>query len=350
MRVASSPEQAGKAVSSAAPKRPRGVPSWGRVLATTIGLWASRRLLHLRRPRRALLLVICVLVLGAAAVGAVRLTSTSSRTARVTSPGRPHQGQVRSGGSAYGAVAASVRSQAAAWIASQVSGDGIIGCDPLMCAALRAHGVAASRLLPLGPAATAPGAGVIVASPSARTRLSQAGPALLASFGSGTSLVEVRAASPGGSTAYQPALRADLAARRSAAAQLLHSRRIAVSVQGAGQLQAGEVDSRLLVMLTVLASQRSWRVIAFGDASPGVPLTEAPFRQVIIAGADGRAGADGLGGADGLAAALALVRAQRGPYQPARVSIVRLAAGRTALRIDFAAPGPLGLLTGGAPR
>ena len=158
-----------------------------------------------------------------------------------------------------------------------------------MCAALAAHGVAASRLLPLGPAASSvPGADVIAASPLSRTGLSQEAPALLASFGSGGSLIEVRATSPGGAASYQAALAADVAARRSAGAQLLHSRRIEVGAQGTGQIQAGQVDSRLLIMLAVLASQRSWRVIAFGDASPGVPLTEAPFRQVIITGAGGR--------------------------------------------------------------
>jgi hypothetical protein len=94
-------------------------------------------------------------------------------------------------------------------------------------------------------------------------------------------------------------------------------------------------------------------VVAFGGGSPGVPLTQAPFRQVTITGPD----------AGGLAASLALVRAQRAPYQPAQAAIVRLpggpaaqgqsaqgqsAQGQLALRIDFAAPSPPGLLTGGA--
>ena len=65
---------------------------------------------------------------------------------------------------------------------------------------------------------------------------------------------------------------------------------------------------------------------------------EAPFREVTITGPD----------AADLAASLAMVRAQRGPYQPAQAAIVHLPGGLTALRIDFAAPGPLGLLTGGA--
>jgi hypothetical protein len=157
-------------------------------------------------------------------------------------------------------------------------------------------------------------------------------------------VVEVRTAPPGGSAAYQRAVAADLAARRSAGAQLLHSQRIGVAGPAAAQLQAGQVDSRLLIMLAMLASQHPWRVVAFGGASPGVAVAQAPFRQITITGPD----------AGDLAASLALVRAQNAPYQPAQAAIVRLPggqgvpAGQLALRIDFAAPSPLGLLTGGA--
>jgi hypothetical protein len=351
MQFTGSPkQQAEETARSAAPETPPRVPSWGPVLATTIRLWAARRLHRLRRSRQALLIAICVLAMGAAAVVVVRLTGTSSRAARVPASGSAHQSHAhrsqlpRSGSARSSAGVGTVRSQAAAWIAGQVGSDETIACDPFMCTALGAHGVASSRLLSLQPSASgAPGADVIVASPSAHARLSEDAPMLLASFGSGASLIEVRAISPGGAAAYQATLRSDLADRRSAGAQLMHSRRIEVSAQGAGQLEAGEVDSRLLVMLAVLASQHSWRVITFGDASPGVPSTEAPYRQVIIADADGR------GRAVSLAAALAVVRAQQVPYQPAQVTTVRLADGQTGLRIGFAAPSPLGLLTGSVP-
>ena len=69
-----------------------------------------------------------------------------------------------------------------------------------------------------------------------------------------------------------------------------------------------------------------------------VPLADAPLRQVIIAGTDGKA----------VATALALVRAQRAPYAPSQVTSVWLPGGQPGLRVDFAAPGPLGLLTGTA--
>jgi hypothetical protein len=220
-----------------------------------------------------------------------------------------------------------------------------------MCAALQAHGVAESRLLPVGPTTTGltglSDADVIVASPSIRGRfgpqLGDSAPALLASFGSGASLIDVRAAFAGGAAAYDSAVKADAAARQSAGAQLLRSQRIMVSPQGAAQLRAGEVDSRLLVMLAALASLQRLRVVAFGDASPGaqVPPAGLPLREVTITSAGGP------GGTAALAPVLAMVRAQRATYQPAFASIVDSAAGQPELLIEFAAPSPLGLLEGG---
>jgi hypothetical protein len=288
---------------------------------------------RLRHPRLALILAICVVVAAAAVVSVVQVGGTPSRTA---SAPRPHAVPPAWARGAAGAA----RMQAATWVAGQVSSAETIGCDPLMCVALLAHGVAASRLVPSGPAASgAVGADVVVGSGSA----AGAAPVLLASFGSGASVVEVRTAPPGGSAAYQRAVAADLAARRAAGMQLLHSQRIGVAGQAVAQLQAGQVDARLLIMLAMLASQHPWRVTGFAGASPGVPLADAPFREVTITGPD----------AADLAASLAMVRAQRAPYQPAQAAIVHLpggltAQGQLALRIDFAAPGPLGLLTGGA--
>jgi hypothetical protein len=359
-QVTGPPErQATETVRVPAPQaRPR-VPSWGPVLATTFRLWVARRWPRLRRSRRAWLAAICALAVAAvAATTVVQLTGTSSgqaasgQAARVRASERPGQspsaraGSARSSGAAAAAraQAATVRAQAAAWIAGQVGGDETIACDPVMCTVLGAHGVAPGRLLSLPPSASgAPDADIVVASPSAHAWLSADAPTLLASVGSGAHLIEVRAFFAGGAAAYQAALRSDLADRRSAAAQLLHSRRLEVSAQGAGQLATGEVDTRLMVTLAVLASQHRWRVIAFGDASPGVPLTEAPYRQVTIAAADGG------GGTAGLAAALAFLRAQQGLYQPAQVTTVRLAGGQPGLRIAFAAPSPLGLLAGSIP-
>jgi hypothetical protein len=323
-------------------------------------------------------LITLVLALAAIAVTVLRFSGTSTATARSASPGRTHparagqdaavqaraqaaraQAARAQAARAQAARAQAARAQAAGWIAGQVSSDEIIACDPAVCAALRAHGVAAARLLPVGPAtpgsagsagsAGLSGAGVIVASASIRSRFGprlsdEYAPVLLASFGSGASLIEVRAAFPGGGlAAYNSAVRADAAARQSAGAQLLRSQRIMVSPQGAAQLRAGEVDSRLLVMLAALASLQRLRVVAFGDASPAaqVPPADLPLREVTITSAGGR------GGAAGLAPILTMVRAQRATYQPALASIVHPAAGQAELLIEFGAPSPLGLLEGG---
>ncbi len=342
-------------------------PSWGQVVATTISLWLSRRMRrpgpgrragfrwpswHLsRRAARGLRLGLLVLALTAVAVTVLRFTAASAPAARSSLSGRPHQArasQARTHGASASATAVAL-AQAAAWITGQVGSHEVIACDPAACAALRAHGVAAGRLRPVLPATTSlSAADVIVASASIRSRfgrrLSQDyAPALLASFGSGASRIDIRASFPGGMAAYSSALRADFAARQSAGSQLLDSRRIMVSPQGARQLKAGEVDTRLLVMLAALASLQPLRVVAFGGAPPGVqaPSANLTLRQVIITSADGR------GGAAALAAVLAMVRAQRAPYRPALASIVDSAGGQAELLIEFAAPSPLGLLTGG---
>ena len=178
-----------------------------------------------------------------------------------------------------------------------------------MCAALQERGVAAGRLMPLRSAAASPrGADVLVSSPPAGGQLAgRYAPALIASFGSGGNRVEVRAVEPGGVSAYRTALRADLAARRTAGSELLRNSRIRFAGPGAAQLRAGEADTRLLATLAALASQYSFRVAAFGDAAPGAPVL---FREVAITGI-GR----------GLPAALAMVRAQHPPYLPAHAAV-----------------------------
>ena len=303
-------------------------PSWGRVLVNTVKLPVLRQLraAGLLRRRgsgsRRWRFAVLVLALAGAAVTVLwlagGLTSAPSRAARVPAAG---------GGPPSEAAGAQAR--AAAWIAGQVSGNAIVACDPAMCVALQEQGVAAGRLMPLRSAAASPlGASVLVTTPSADgQQADRYAPGLIASFGSGDGRVEVRVIEPGGAAAYRAALRADLAARTAAGAQLLQNPHIRFTGPGVAQLRAGEVDTRLLATLAVLASQYSFGVTGFGDAAPGAPVL---FRQVSIAGI-GR----------GRLAALAMVRAQNPPYLPAHAGV----AGQTGLSIEFAAPSPLGLLS-----
>ena len=326
------------ALSSGVLTRPE--PSWGRVLINTVRVAVSWRLqaadLGRRRadgprPWRARRRVgVLVLALAGAAVTVLWLTGgligTPSQAVRVPVPGADP-------------AAAAAQARAAAWVAGQVSGSAIIACYPGMCAALQEQGVAAGRLMPLRSAAASPlGASVLVITPSAGgQQADRYAPALIASFGSGDARIEVRVIEPSGAAAYRAALRADLATRTAAGAQLLQNPHIRFTGPDAARLRAGQVDARLLATIAALASQYAFRVTAFGDAAPGAAVL---FRAVSITGI-GR----------GLAAALAMVRAQTPPYLPAYAVVTGTAstgpasAGGATLSIEFAAPSPLGLLS-----
>jgi hypothetical protein len=99
-----------------------------------------------------------------------------------------------------------------------------------------------------------------------------------------------------------------------------------------------------------LAAAGSVRIVAFSDsgpgASPAMPLRAAEV-AVPTPASDAGAGGDAGTGGDPRAALrsmLAFVRAQQPPYLPARADIVRTADGQSVLNIEFAAPGPVGLL------
>ncbi len=165
-------------------------PSWATVVVTTLRLWLQRHTHRGRRPssRRQR----GVLVLSAAAAMALGALVTLAFT---------HQGEqaqkassVRSADPARSTpsalqTAAANRSQAADWIAQQTLPSVLIGCDPLMCQALEAANVSASRLSMVQPSAPDPlGVEVIVATPALRSQFGPRlatvyAPQVLASFG-----------------------------------------------------------------------------------------------------------------------------------------------------------------------
>jgi hypothetical protein len=320
------------------------------VVATTLRLWLERH--GLRRPagaaagsrprwRRLALLGLGLVVFAAGAL-TVALIRHASRAAS-SSPSAAAVG----GGSLR--AAAAVRRDTAAWVAAHVSRGAIVACDPVMCAALQAHGFPAGSLLILGSSAADPlGSAVVVATAAVRSQLgsrltSEYAPDALASFGSGTARVEVMVTAADGAAAYRRELTADLQARRATGRQLLGNAHIIASAAPArSELSAGRVDARLLITLAALAAQDQVRILAFPGsgpgASPGVPLRTAELTSP--SGADGSAY---------LQSVRAFLRAQRAPYLASSISIVRLASGRSVLRVGFAAPSPLGLLGARAP-
>jgi len=308
-------------------------------LLTTLELWASRRL---RQPAFLRRLVLAVVAIAAVTAVGLQLTgafSVSASAPRVVRPSISERPAPPPNAVSLGPAAAA-QSAAAAWITSQVSDTAVIGCYPAMCASLEAQGISASRLVPLGSGMTGVlKTDVITTLPAAvgadSTLVDQYAPALIASFGAGSSRIEVRAVARTGVAAYQSAMRSDLAARKSAGAQLLRNPRLTFTAADAAQLRAGEVDSRLLATLAALSTQFTLRVTAFGDSAPGGPQF---FRSVTVA-------SDGSNGAARLAAALAMVGEQQSPYQPAHSAIIRPGTGRAALTIEFASPSPFGLLS-----
>ncbi len=165
-------------------------------------------------------------------------------------------------------------------------------------------------------------------------------PTVIASFGSGAARIDVRAIAPDGAAAYQAALRSDWAARRSAAAELARNPRVHAAGAARQELLTGQVDSRLLITLAALAVSHSVNVVAFGGSAPGASAG-VPLREMDISGT----GSPAYRSAE-LQRIRSFVLAQHPAFLPAQVSLVRLAGGGTALRIEFGAPSPLGLLLG----
>jgi len=222
-----------------------------------------------------------------------------------------------------------------------------VACDPLMCSVLEARGVSAARLLVLRTTTADPlGAEVVVATPVVRSQFgsrldSVYAPSVIAGFGSGPDHVDVQVVARHGAAAYLAALRQDMAARKAAGTQLLANKRIGATAQARTQLAAGEVDSRLLLMLPALAATHPIQILAFGNsgpgASPGVPLCSADL--------SGSGQAAGMTDASYLSWLTSFVRAQLAPFSGS-MAVLRQ-GNHSILRVEFAKPSPLGLLTHG---
>jgi hypothetical protein len=232
---------------------------------------------------------------------------------------------------------AAARRQAAAWVASQVSRSDVVSCDPVTCLAIQSDGFPSARVRALGAGSANPlNSSVVVATPVVRRQLgarlsSDYAPGILARFGSGMRQIQIRTVAPDGVAAYRTQLNADLKSRQSTGAAVAQTSQIVVSVSARRQLNAGQVDSRLIFMLALMATQHPVHVIAFTDAGPD-PRT-APFRSAELAAAN-NADAQSM---------LKFLRKQQAPYQLARVTVQQLARSHTVLWMQFSAPSPFNL-------
>jgi hypothetical protein len=128
-------------------------------------------------------------------------------------------------------------------------------------------------------------------------------------------------------------VKSDLGARRMSGAELADSTGIVSSAAARKELAAGEVDSRLMTVITFLAVGHPVNIVAFGESGPDTAT--APFRSAELA-------------ENNMSEMVRTVRSQRPPYRAAHMASVRLSSGRLVLRIDFTAPSLFGLLGSGS--
>ena len=286
--------------------------------------------------------LVTTVTVGLLAVGFAVFHHSGGDATRGSSTGQSGTGQGGTGqggtGSARPADPATLSRNAAAWVAAQVGSANVISCDPAMCQALMARHIPASRLYVLKPGKTNPlDSSVIVATPILRSQIgsrltSVYAPGLLARFGSGGRQIEVRAIALHGPAAYMSGMKEDLALRKLSGTQIAQSSRIVGSTTVKRRLANGEVDARLMTVITWLAAHFSVHVVAFGDAGPGADV--APFRSAELTGTNVKT----------MLAALRGQQAAQSSFRATHVGLLRLRSGQTVLRIAFAAPSPFGLL------
>jgi hypothetical protein len=306
-------------------------PPWLRVLATTIRLWLKRR--RWRRTRWVVLLVVLALAAGS---GVLLAQQSPGGAAPRRGAGQPRP-------------APAAASQAADWVTAQVSRSVLVSCDPAMCSVLRQHGFPPGNLVMMRPDAPGPlNSSLIVVTAAVRSELGSGlashAPVVMARFGAGSARTEVRAVAPDGAASYLSRLRADVLARKSVGTELLLNPAVQADRSARQQLSQGHVDTRLIATIGIMAVLHPVHLVSFGDASPGAS-PGVPLRSAVFYG-----GTHGVTAGIALLGSLrALLLAQQPSYRPAGIRPVRLATGQSALRIWFAAPGPLGLLNASQP-
>jgi hypothetical protein len=241
------------------------------------------------------------------------------------------------------------RTQAASWVVQQVGHTAVVSCDPVMCTALAKDGFPAGKLVVLGPASpTAPvNSQVVVVTAEVRdwfgSSLAAAyAPAVLASFASGSAQVSVRVMAPHGVGAYDAASDSDVTQRKAYGKVLLNKAGITIAGPARQQLAAGQVDLRLVLAMTTLASALPIDIVRFGNPGPGASA-DVPLRFADLAGNDSAAQ---MTGSVYLQAVHAAVNAGTMMYVPDKTVNTVLSGHGTVIQVEFTAPSAFGLPSG----
>jgi hypothetical protein len=233
---------------------------------------------------------------------------------------------------------------AVTWISQQLAPGTIVGCDAQTCAALTAAGMPASQQVLLGSASQSlSGASIVIVTPALRSLFdtnpdlgNYVAPTIMASFGE----VTIQMIDPDGAAAYETELSDDVQARIQAGEALMNSGFISASATATSELEAGDVDSRLLLLLQALSLQEPIDILTFADSGPGASQG-VPYRGVQLAEFDPNAG---VSRSDYLQVFQQVLTAQSSfpPYQKAEP--VTLSTGETVVQIQYALPLEFGLI------
>jgi hypothetical protein len=284
------------------------------------------------RLRAAALVTLFLLVAGAG----VLAFALSRRGASLEPPTSGHARTSRL------AAETAARRQAIAWILQQASPAAVVSCDALVCGDLASSGVPSSSLWPLGPASNDPlNSNLVVATATIRNqfgrRLAVYAPAIIASFGTGNTRIDIRWCYPGGAKAYRAALPAALRARKAADAQLLTNSNVGLSATARAQLRSGQIDPQLPLLIVAMAHYHPLRVVGFASQSPG----GGPASLLRWADLATSVRAAHLTRAAYVGWMRSFLGAQRAEYRPAWVKQVTPVSGQAVLRIGYGAPSPL---------
>jgi hypothetical protein len=296
------------------------------------GRHGSRRV---RWRRRAPVLLAAILLVGSLGVLAFNLPGRGTAAEQLTGRHTPvNQGL---------AAEATARTRAVNWVVQQVSQATVVSCDQQVCMDLVSRGFPASDLLVLGPTSTDPlGSVLVIATAAIRAQFggrlaSVYAPAVIASFGSGNTRIDIRLVYYGGTATYPAAERAALRARKAADGQLLANSQIKVSAPARAQLLSGDIDPRLPMLLAEMAATHPVQIVAFVNQSPGGGSASL-LRSVDLATAGGTAD---MTSAAYLSWMQTIAYAQTAQYLPAWVQKITPRTGQAVLRIGYQAPSSL---------
>ena len=253
-------------------------------------------------------------------------------------------------GSAHGLTAlqraeTAARTDAADWVATQVSHSAVVSCDPQVCSALVAAGFPAANLRKLGPSTPYPvTSNLVIITANVRALFGSSlateyAPDVLTTFGTGAAQITIRIIAQHGAAAYQHALDSEIAYGKQLGADILGSRQISTTLTAKSDLLAGLVDQRLLLALTGLAFRHPIDIVDFGTYDYN-GSTSLPLRYVDVAES---VPAAHMSQSAYVASMLSVLNSLTAPYRSLPPVTLTL-NGQLVLRIAYSAPSPLDLL------